>query len=278
MNTIRGLIAVLMVALCAGAAAGDPACPVSGRVERLLDLHWRAADLTGDIQTPTPQCQAARRAERRERDELAGLLIRSLRGGSLDEVRRFAAIYREERPGTGAALDPVVEELLRSLVVAAPEVLGEGMSPDAFREEFFPGYGYAEPGYVYRRGRELKREFLQAFWQDEEHVIETQKTFEGTIEFKLAASLAGSPGVANFKQVGEPFRMDVGGEMRLVVKVRFDTREKLTTKARKKYHYVKVWFELLRAEAGILWNGPFSPVGETFLNMKEPTSVAVMVK
>lgn len=129
-------------------------------------------------------------------------------------------------------------------------------------KEYLPGYGYTEPGYKYQKGRELSSEFLNAFWQDEEKVIETAQHFEGTIEFKLGAGLRESPFISNYKELSAPFNVNFGGHAALAVNVSFDARTRITTQARKKYAQTKIWFELFRRKN--LSGGDWELCGKTY--------------
>ncbi|HNY10946.1 MAG TPA: hypothetical protein PKK26_05080 [Candidatus Wallbacteria bacterium] len=189
--------------------------------------------------------------------ELSSRIIRKMNKKDLNSLKNFSDFYKTkqhyERQPLYLICAPIIEKVKSDILSQNKNKNREIVifeSVEQFTAEYFPGYGYSEPGFEYRRGKELSSEFLHAYWQDEIKVVETAKHFEGTIEFKLAAELAAKPGLANFQQIGEPFKVDIGGHIILAVKVSFDTRTQITTSSKKKYAATKVWFELLRRKKG----------------------------
>lgn len=199
---------------------------------------------------------------------IAGRVIRKMGKNDLTPLKSFSDFYKSkqacERQPLYLACTPIIEKVKKDILASnrGSSVLFD--SAEQFAAEYFPGYGYGEPGFEYRKGRELTSEFLHAFWQDEEKVIETLQHFEGTIDLKLAAELAALPGIGNFQKIGEPFKMDIGGHIIVVIKVSFDSHTKLTTVAKKKYAATKIWFELLRRKKGMFSDAKWEVTGKTY--------------
>ncbi len=203
--------------------------------------------------------------------ELSSRIIRKMNKEDLNSLKNFSEFYKAkqhyERQPLYLVCASIIEKV-KSDMVSQNRNKNRGTvlfdSVEQFTAEYFPGYGYSEPGFEYRRGKELSSEFLHAYWQDEIKVVETAKHFEGTIEFKLAAELAMNPSIGNFKQIGEPFKVDIGGHITLVVKVSFDTRTQITTSSKKKYAATKVWFELSKRKKGTWSNTAWEVCGKTY--------------
>ncbi len=199
-------------------------------------------------------------------EELSVHIISKMNKKNIEPLKKFSAFYKcrqsYERQPLYAVCDSVIKKVKEDIISGNKAVLY--FSADEFAAEYFPGYGYAEPGYEYRRGKEIESQFLHAYWQEEEKIIETTQHFEGTIDFKLAAELKANPGISNYKEHGAPFRIDIGGHIVLVIKVSFGTHTKLTTRSKKKYAATKVWFELLKRKKSIISTTPWENCGKTY--------------
>ena len=99
-------------------------------------------------------------------------------------------------------------------------------------QEYFPGYGYAKPGYTpYRKGEEVEREFLYAYWKDEEIDELTSMEKELTIEVKLLAQLKlAIPELVE----GVKAEVNVDGTIHQVVKIKIKKELKIHTKQKLK--------------------------------------------
>ena len=209
------------------------------------------------------------------------------REGDLDESRsRFARFlahsFNRALQGmhSSGVLPPDLERLLseRHRFDALHErVPGTACDSAAIRgfggSEYFPGYGYGEPGYKYRKGRELSREEKGFRWQDEEQVIHVDVDVELVISLDLLPrfrEMIPAGRIRDF-QVGEPFTAMIDGQPLLAVKVKFTASSMLRTVTRRKYEVNRVWFELLRAQGGIWNQGPWETCGQTYVVIQEPT-------
>lgn len=261
------LLSALGAPVFAGPAGVDPAALAA---DRLLDAHWNFVDA----------CQAGETQEagdrvKREADRLVALVVTGLRRGDRAPAEALAARYASLGEAERPALDPVLAEILDA--GRALKLQGDPAAKAWLRAEELPGYGFPEPGFEYRRGKELSVEFLQAYWQDEERVIESKKTIKATLDVKLAAALKNDPAISKYMELGAPYRLDINGSFVLVVDVSFESRESFTTKARKKYEYSRVWYELFRRKAGWFSQGAWELCGKTWLMKNAPTGHEVIV-
>lgn len=245
--------------------------------DRIVSLYWKALEISYGADARGGSCPAgALEEQKRVLDELSSLqnelasgIVADMAGGSYDSLKVFSGEYAARHSAERSAFAPVCAQVIETAVRSAAEGNKElcralGVTADRFAAEYFPGYGYGEPGYNYRKGKEIDSEFLNAYWQDEEKVIETATHFEGAIDFKLGAGLREAPGVTNYRELSAPFNLDIGGHIMLAIKVSFDSSVRITTKNRKKYAQTKVWFELLRRKSGFFGGGEWEACGKTF--------------
>ncbi len=153
-------------------------------------------------------------------------------------------------------------------------------------EDLFPGYGYAEPGYYYRRGVEVRKELLQKFWKVEERTFESNYKYRFYIELKLSTQMqqtAEAGGNIEGFDVKGVYGIEVNGEIKECAEVEFSTKETLRTKCIIAYEKNKTWYELYRAEKG-MWDWlPWTDLtweecGETYLIHEEATDTEVMIE
>lgn len=185
-----------------------------------------------------------------------------------DIFRNFSDFYQvcpeEARP----ALNTVVSNILVKFNFSNPSPT----TTDEFIREYFPGYGYTDPNYWYRKGREVDREFLYARWQEEEKTHTESKVFELTVELKLVAGLQQK--YPNLEVVGK-FPVNIGGSIVICAKVKFETKESITITTKKKIGEFKMWFELLRAKKTFWADPKWETTGKTYEFFEEPTGEEV---
>lgn len=239
----------------------------------MIDKYWQAIDIIYVLEGKADRCdelvcQYKKLVGRIDalRDELSTRIISRMNKKNFGPLKRFSDFYKckqsYERIPLYAVCEPIIAKVKDDL--AAGRKTSIYSTAEEFAAEYFPGYGYAEPGYEYRRGKEIESQFLHAYWQEEEKIIETAQHFEGTIDFKLAAELRANPNITGYREHGEPFKIDIGGHLVVVVKVSFDTHMRLTTRSKKKYAATKVWFELLRRKKSVISSTPWEVCGKTF--------------
>ncbi len=247
----------------------------------LVQDSWKVTDLLlsateKNDETSLQGYNAAADEFQRKSLELGTKVLSALENGDREPLEALSAVYRDLDPVGRQALYPALSPLMTANVQ-------ELRSPVSNRElrEYFPGYGYTESGYKYRKGLEVEREFKGTTWQDEEQTINTTVSVELVINIDLLdilKGLAGSGAIKNLK-VGKPFEMEHGGGAPLLcVKVSFQSVKTITTKTNRKFDVNKIWFELLRAKSGFWSNGPWEPCGKTYVIAHEPTGEHVVTQ
>jgi len=245
-------------------------------VNKIICLYWDALDVMNQIESVKgDNVDLANKYKKIVRElndscnELAANVIYNMDKNNLSSLKKFSDIYKikqvPERQPLYLACSSIISKVKSDILSNRPEIKGTVFaSVEQFAAEYFPGYGYGEPGFKYRKGKELSSEFLNAYWQEEEKTMESAKHFEGTIDIKIAAELKNNPHIGNFKELGEPFKVDVGGHIVLCIKVSFDTMVKIVTRSKKKYAQTKVWFELLRRQSSVFGDASWEVCGKTY--------------
>jgi hypothetical protein len=116
---------------------------------------------------------------------------------------------------------------------------------------YIPGYGYTDPNYLYRLGRELKSEHVQIFWKEEKRTLEENKKYKYYIEMNMATEISqegGAGGNLQGFQITGKAMFNVNGEMKEYAQVEFEVKTKVETKAMLMYEKKKVTFELFKAK------------------------------
>ncbi len=190
-----------------------------------------------------------------------------------ENIEFLSEIYKSLEPNARQALYPSLGFLRTELLQLDKAPLTEA----EFRE-YFPGYGYTEPGYKYRKGREVEREFKGTTWQSEEHSITSTWNVELTISIDLLdilRKLLSNGTIKNLKE-GPHFEQNVNGQPMICLKVSFQLIKAIVTKTNRKFDVNKVWFELLRAKISGWSTGPYEVCGKTYEILQEPTGEEVV--
>jgi len=154
-------------------------------------------------------------------------------------------------------------------------------------QQYIPGYGYTDPDYLYKLGREIKSEHVQNFWKKEKRTFESSKKHKIYVKASVAAEWAnsGSAGgnVEGFDITGST-NYDVNGEVEEFVEVEITLKETVETFAVIMYEKRKVFFELYRANKSFwswLGNGmdfKWEKAGECFLYKEFPASTDQIIE
>lgn len=200
-------------------------------------------------------------------------VVTSAKKSHFGELELLSAIYKSLHEGSRISLYPAVKYLRFHMVHAQESFLSEEM----FRD-YFPGYGYTEPGFKYRKGRELDREFKGVTWQYEEHSISSTLTVNLTVTLDVVDILRRllTGGFIRNLNVSEPYQMHVGGQPMFVCNVSFQRITSITTKTNRKFEINKIWFELLRAKSSVWGSADWELVGKTYEILHEPTGEDVV--
>ena len=151
------------------------------------------------------------------------------------------------------------------------------LTEELFRH-YFPGYGYTEPGYRYRKGRETGREHLGTTWQEEQHSISTDLNVRLTVNIDVVNILKDlfTSGLISNLSISEPYSVNINNQPTLVFDVSFRRTTEITTKTVRRFDINKIWFELLRARSSFWGTGDWHLVGETYEIHHEPTGENVV--
>ncbi|PKL41979.1 MAG: hypothetical protein CVV41_16135 [Candidatus Riflebacteria bacterium HGW-Riflebacteria-1] len=195
-------------------------------------------------------------------------VVLSIKKTDYGQIQMLSEIYRSLPEGAKNALFPTLGYLKFEVTHGDSPFLSE----EKFRE-YFPGYGYSEPGFKYRKGRELDREYKGVTWQYEEQTISTTWNVSLTINIDLIDILKGlvTGGAIKNLTIGETYQMNVGGQPMFVCNVSFQRIKAITTKINRKFEINKVWFELHRTKSSS-WSEPvWELCGKTYEILQEPT-------
>ncbi len=206
--------------------------------------------------------------------EIGKSVMLSIKKSQYGQLEMLSDIYRSLPDGARQSLYPTLGYMKFEITHKADEYLTE----EKFRE-YFPGYGYSEPGFKYRKGRELDREEKGVTWVLEEQSITTTWNVNLTVTLDIVKILTGmvTGGAIKDLRVSEPFHMNMGGTPLLVANVSFQRIKAIVTKTNRKFEVNKVWFELLRTKSSS-WsnNATWEPCGKTYEILQEPTGEAVV--
>ncbi|PLX18415.1 MAG: hypothetical protein C0601_05190 [Candidatus Muiribacterium halophilum] len=123
-------------------------------------------------------------------------------------------------------------------------------------QQYIPGYGYTDPDYLYKLGREIKSEHVQDFWKKEKRTFESSKKHKIYVKASVAAQWtnSGSAGgnIEGFDITGST-NYNVNGQVEDYVEVEITLKETVETYAVIMYEKRKVFFELFKAKKSF-WN------------------------
>ncbi|HNW36963.1 MAG TPA: hypothetical protein PKM25_18635, partial [Candidatus Ozemobacteraceae bacterium] len=244
---------------------------------QLVQQHWLSADrLLAYVNDPTDAnlelYNKTLEIQKKQSVELAKFVQATFDEDS-DTLEALSDIYKSLDPAARTAFYAVLGVLKADIV----QDVHSKITPEQFRE-YFPGYGYTEPGYKYRKGREVERENKGVTWQSEEHSIQTNFQAELTISLDILDILKGmaTGGVIKNLKILDQFETNVNGQPLICAKVSFQVIKTITTRTNRKFDVNKIWFELLRAKSSGWSNGPWEVCGKTYQIINEPTGEEVV--
>lgn len=119
--------------------------------------------------------------------------------------------------------------------------------------QYLEGYGYTDPNFIYKYGKELGVEPVSRFWKVEKRVIENEKTHEFYIKSELVSSVSQSSGLSgnieSFNVTGEAKYM-INGKLENFSRCEIKFKERIETRNMLLYEKRRVEVELLRAPRG----------------------------
>ena len=268
------VVFITLVSTCSLGAAQNIAVDYSSK---LIDTYWKILDsryqfLSSRLERTESNAFINNYIDMMENYNKSVVDFTELLVKDSNELKSFSEFYTSCPDEVKPALDAVVKNIIES-----SKVKNIKFDSALFTKEYFPGYGYSEPGFIYRRGRELDSEFLYARWEDEEKTFSQNKIYEFTVELKLVAELKIK--FPNLKVLKE-FGVDIGGNFVMCAKVKFETNKTLTVRTKRKFGEYKKWFELLRAKKTVWSNPVWELTGKTYQHFTEATGeeVATSIK
>jgi|GEM_PF-4083710 len=261
MRKVALLLTVLLVAFSCYATETD----VELEVYSIVDQYWQTIDARSEAaQGNTRNYMNSVNKMDRQIDQLARYLDQN--PDRIDEyVEVFNALPKETKH--------IFNELNRDLSASRGE-------------ELFPGYGYAEPGYYYRRGAEVDVEMLSQFWKTEERTFEKNYRYKFYVELSVSEQMqqnAEAGGNIEGFDVKGVYGMTINGEFKECAEVEFSTKETLRTRCTVMYENNKVWYELYRAEKSFWDFLPWTELtwercGRTYQIAEEATGTEVIIE
>jgi len=258
---------ILMVLITASnfAFAGN----LSDRVNQMVNTYWQANEA---LFKGEPKLYLQKNDEvKKIADSIANDITNALKNNDDSLFNEYVTIYNQLK-------SPELLEVLNLVADQIKEYKGivyRDLTPDTN----FPGYGYAEPGYVYRRGEELKREVLSVYWKRLQKVYEKNTSFRVQLELNAALQLAASGAVV--QKIGKPINININGNIKTVVECQVTVKNATTVNETVKYQRTKVWFRLYRAEKSF-WNSiglgsyEWQAVGKTYQIFDEESGLPVV--
>ncbi|MFZ5949509.1 MAG: hypothetical protein ACOYXC_02295, partial [Candidatus Rifleibacteriota bacterium] len=211
-------LASMQVMAFDGVLPGDKLFPVQERIFRAISNYWLVQETYNQYgSNPTQENETAWNTAIKSHTDLCVRLgkevLSSIKKNQYSQVEMLSDIYKSLPTGARVALYPALGYMKVEIIQENQKYLTE----EKFRE-YFPGYGYTEPGYKYRKGREIEREYKGVTWQSEEHSISTTWNVNLTISIDLLNILSGlvTGGAIKDLKVGEQFTMNVGGQPMIV--------------------------------------------------------------
>ncbi|HNX76138.1 MAG TPA: hypothetical protein PLM07_02795 [Candidatus Rifleibacterium sp.] len=280
------VILVLFAALISGQAfafegvlPGNPLYKPQQRIFAAIADYWQVQELFVkyiENQTPEAEQQWNKAIESHTQNcvEIGKRVMLSIKKSHYGQLDMLSDIYKSLPDGARQSLYPTLGYMKFEITHKADDYLTE----EKFRE-YFPGYGYSEPGFKYRKGRELDREEKGVTWVLEEQSITTTWNVSLTVNIDIVKILTGmvTGGAIKDLRVSEPFHMNVGGQPMLVANVSFQRIKAIVTKTNRKFEVNKVWFELLRSKSSSWSNSAvWEACGKTYEILQEPTGESVV--
>lgn len=278
----RAVILSVLLVLALTPAFANPATKVD-RAESLanglVSLHWQMNEALYQAgQNPGTAAQETVEKLAKIYDatctEMSKLLLTCLDPQDRAPLARVSDVYKSHDAVTRMAFYPALQQLRFAVLHSDQPTMTEA----EFRD-YFPGYGYTEPGYKYRKGREIDRENKGVTWQSEEQTIQSTFNVKLVINIDLLDIFKGmvGGGIIRDLRIGKEFTQHVGGQPMICVEISFQLVKSIVTKTNRKFDVNKVWFELLRAKIGS-WGsvGEWEVCGKTYEILHEPTGEAVV--
>lgn len=284
-NRLFLILVFLVSIICSQASAFDGVMPgnklysTQQRIFAAVANYWVIQDLyTKYVEEPSEENEAAWNAAIKSQTKISVKIGKSVlvstKNSEYGQLELLSDIFKSLPEGAKNALYPTLGYIKFEITHKTDEFLTE----EKFRE-YFPGYGYSEPGFKYRKGREIDREYKGVTWILEEQSITSTFNVSLTVSVDLLSILSGmvTGGVIKNLKVSEPFNMNVGGTPMFVANVSFQRIKSIVTKTNRKFEVNKIWFELLRTKSSSSSsNAVWENTGKTYEILQELTGEEVV--
>lgn len=291
--TITGLFAALFALIIIGAGSSamavipqiDPNSATTYECFTLIDMYWNMCEAKYRFEEapfnsdPANELQKAYIKIAREVKTFSGVIaekaIQAYDTNDQKVLGDIVAVYLSFKKALRAPLYGVADQVIDHIAMALFNKNGGDLATirKQVEQEYFPGYGYSDPSYMYRKGMEVERKFLQAYWKIERETIEATNYMELVIQAELVASLQAQ---VDFLKILQLFKIEISGKLVAAAKVSFQTKTTLTTECKVKYEKNKVWFELSRARKDYWMEPKWEVCGKTYLFLEEPTGEEIV--
>lgn len=267
MIAIKNLFATLLATILLTTIYSNPQAEIIQQVKPIHDQAWIVRDNSTRVAESISEAKVYEKALN-DFEELSRQLATKLVESGTWKV--FSDYYKTLDPTGKQNLELVVQGIVVALFNSEDS---RGLNLQA--QEYFPGYGYAKPGYTYRKGEEVGREFLYAYWKEEVIDEFTSMEKELTIEVKLLAKLKlAIPELIE----GVKAEVDIDGTIHEVVKIRVKKELKIHTKQKLKLGVEKIWFKLYEAKKKWWGDLEWKYAGKTYQHDTVPTGEQVITE
>lgn len=237
-------------------------------VFRMIDSYWFSVDAAAsgkddhalDAYDKTVQMAS----------EISKQIIQGLEKNDKTLFNEFIALYnREDIHNAPELREPL--NLIATDIIEYHKTISKDLTP----ETYFPGFGYAEPGFVYRKGEEINREPLSVFWKKIDKTYEAGKKFRIQLEVGMTGAFGAN---AEVKEVGPKTSLNIGGSIKEVVECEVTVKETIVTSCTVKFQKTKVFFKLYKAKKtwlGLSY-GEWEECGKTYEVQEEESGLPVV--
>lgn len=267
MIAIKNLSAVVLAAILLTKIHSYPQAHMIEKTRVIHDLAWEVRDNSNRVATSRAQANTYQQTLEEFESSSTKLAKQLVKSG---EWKIFSDYYKTLDDAGKQNLEIVVQGVISEVFMNEDD---HNVSLNS--QEYFPGYGYAKPGYTYRKGEEVEREFLYAYWKDEEIDELTSMEKELTIEVKLLAQLKlAIPELIE----GVKAEVNVDGTIHQVVKIKIKKELKIHTKQKLKLGVEKAWFKLYEAKKKWWGDLEWKYAGKTYQHDTSPTGEQVITE
>jgi len=260
------LVAFMLVALMVVSPAFSNGASMQNQVGQMISTYWQANDA---LYNKDMKAYLDKNDQMREQaDAITAQIIKGLKKNDNTLFNEYVRIYNEEK----------TPENLSVLNLVADQVKEYAHTRDLTPGTNFPGYGYADPSYVYRRGEELPNpEVLSVYWKRIEKTYAKGSKFHINMEVGMTANFGKD---ASVKEVGKT-TMNIGGNAKEVVELEVTVNETVKTQCTVKYQKKKVWYKLYHAKKSFwgsigLGSYTWNICGKTYVIMDEESGLPVI--